>query len=169
MDTVIAVSFDDQHAAYGALTRLKELDEQGQIEVIEAGVVERDGQGQLLVKDEVKEHEAAGHKTAEGGVIGLLTGGLLAGPVCLLLGGTVGTLVGAAVDLSPRDEDEGLLAQYARHIGNGQTAVLAHVEEPDDEVVDSAMATLGGSVLREPAGDVKAELMAGEGATGSTA
>ena len=157
MDNLLAISFDDQPAPYEALTRLKELDEQGQIGVIEGAVVERDGQGRLLISDEVKEHDTPGRKTVSGGVIGLLVG-IIGGPVGVLIGGTVGSLVGAAFDLSPRDEAHGLLAQYSRHIAVGKTAVLAHLDEPDDEIVDAAMSALGGAVLRQPIADVRAEI-----------
>ena len=91
--------------------------------------------------------------------IGLLAG-IIGGPIGVLIGGTAGTLIGAAFDLSPRDEDDGLLARYSRHIGSGQVAVLAHLDEPAEEIVDAAMSSLRGTVLREPVAEVKRALSA---------
>ena len=39
MDSVISVNFDDDSKAYEALTKLKELDSQGQLSLAEAAVV----------------------------------------------------------------------------------------------------------------------------------
>lgn len=157
MDNLVAISFEDRRAPYDALTRLEELDEQGQISVIEGCVIERNDQGQLLITDELHEHDRPGGETLEGTGIGLLAG-IIGGPIGVLIGGTVGSLVGAAFDLSPRDEDDGLLARYSQHIGRGQVAVLAHLQEPADEIVDVAMSSLRGTVLRETVADVKRAL-----------
>jgi hypothetical protein len=43
---------------------------------------------------------------------------------------------------------------------SGQTVVLAEVDEQNDEVVDQAMARLGGRVLRRSVDDVEAEIAA---------
>ena len=51
-----------------------------------------------------------------------------------------------------------MLARYARHIGSGQVAVLAHLHEPAEEIVDAAI-SLRGTVPREPV-DVKRALSA---------
>jgi uncharacterized membrane protein len=166
MDTIIAVTFEDPGAAYPALTKLDELDGQRQIALTEAGVVERTLGGQLLVRDEVSGRRQNGAKTLTGEGAGLLLG-VLGGPVGVLLGGTVGGLVGAAFDLSPRDEDDGLLAAYARHVAAGTTAVLAALDEPLPQIVDAAMVQLGGSVRRSPAAEVAAELRAPHASTGS--
>ncbi len=157
MDNLLAISFPDPRAPYEALTQLEELDDQGQISVIEGCVVERNAQGQLLITDDLKEHDTPGRKTAKGAGIGLLAG-IIGGPVGVLLGGTVGSLIGAAFDLSPRDEDEGLLGSFSQHIASGQVAILAHLQEPTEEIVDAAMSPLQGTVLREPIADVKRAL-----------
>ena len=157
MDDIVAVTFEHPDHAYIGLTRLKELDDQGQIALLEAGVIERDAQRRLLVKDTVDDHDRPVRDTLEGGAEGLLIGAL-GGPIGLLVGVMAGGILGAAADLSPKDEADGVLATYARHIGNGQTAVLAHVQEPNGEIVDAAMSALGGSVLRDATSDVSAEL-----------
>ena len=87
---VIAVSFDADVNAYAALTKLKELDAQDQIEMHEALVARRGADGTIAVKDRVDSDELVG--TAGGGLTGLLVG---------ILGGPLGVLLGARPASSP--------------------------------------------------------------------
>jgi uncharacterized membrane protein len=158
METVIAVSFDRSDAAYGAVTKLKELDQERQVSVYEGRVVERDATGRLVVKDEVFGSDGdRGVTTVSGGLIGMLVG-VIAGPVGMLLGGSIGLMTGAVIEMDVDDRDDSVLSAFARHVQPGATAVLAHLDEQTDEVVDNAMAELGGNVLRRPAVDVETEL-----------
>ena len=90
-DNVLVVSFgeDPQYDtnAYQALTELKQLESQGQIEIAGAAVVTRDPDDHIDVKSEVANEPFVG--TAGGSVIGLLIG-IIGGPIGVLLGGTYG-------------------------------------------------------------------------------
>jgi ElaB/YqjD/DUF883 family membrane-anchored ribosome-binding protein len=85
MENVLAVNFADDANAYEALSKLKELDGQGQVEVAGAAVVARAENGTITVKDEVGDSGYTG--TATGGIIGLVIG-ILGGPFGVLLGGS---------------------------------------------------------------------------------
>jgi hypothetical protein len=74
----------------------------------------------------------------------------------------MGLLTGGVIDLDTDERDDSVLSSFVRHIQPGETSVLAHVNEQSDEVVDNAMAGLGGSVLRQGAAEVEAELAAAE-------
>jgi uncharacterized membrane protein len=154
---VIAVTFDEDVLAYAALTKLKELDAQGQLEVQEAAVVKRQADGSLTVKDRVGCDEPVG--TAGGGLVGLLVG-VLGGPVGMLLGGSYGLLVGSLFDLDQDERIETTLGEISKAVHAERTAVLAVVTEPAPDVVDTAMAALGGSVLRRGVYEVEAEVAA---------
>jgi uncharacterized membrane protein len=156
---LLVVSFEDDDNAYEALTELKELDSQGQIEVKSAGVVVRQEDGHLVVKDEVGDDPLAG--TATGGIVGLLIG-VLGGPLGILIGGVTGLLIGSLFDLDDEDEDESVLSDIARAARVGRPTLLAEVDEPSPEVLDTAMAALSGAVLRRPVVDVEAEIAAAE-------
>jgi len=158
---VIAVAFDADVNAYAALTKLKELDSQGQIDVQEAVVAQRAADGTLTVKDRVGSPELVG--TAGGGLTGLLVG-ILGGPVGVLIGGSTGLLVGSLFDLDEADEVETSLGQLSKSVAPDATAVLAVVTEPSPEIVDAAMAVLGGTVLRRSVDEVEAEIAAVEDA-----
>jgi uncharacterized membrane protein len=162
METIIAVSFDSTNGAYDAVTKLKELDQQGQVTLYEGRVVERDATGQLVVKDSVLGADGEqGIATVSGGLLGMLIG-VIAGPVGMLLGGSIGLMTGAVVEMDVDDRDDSVLSAFARHVQPGTTAVLAHLGEQSDEIVDNAMTGMGGSILRRPAVDVETELAAAQ-------
>jgi uncharacterized membrane protein len=156
---VLAVSFDPDKNAYEALTTLKQLDSQGQLGLQAAAVVVRGDDGTIEVKEQVGETEYTG--TASGGLLGLLIG-ILGGPLGVLLGGTYGLMVGSLFDLEDVEESESVLSQISTSVRAGGTAVLAQVAEQSPEVVDTAMAALGGTVVRRPVADVEAEIAAAE-------
>jgi uncharacterized membrane protein len=152
---VIAVTFEDDVNAYAARTKLKELASQGQFEVQEAAVVKREADGSVTVKDRVGSDELVG--TASGGLVGLLVG-VIGGPLGMLLGGSYGLLVGSLFDLDEEERTKTTLGAISKSVQAERTAVLAVVSEPSPEVIDAAMATLGGTVLRRSMYDVEAEV-----------
>ena len=156
---VISVAFEDDANAYTALTTLKQLDTQGQVKVQAAAVVARADDGELVVKDQVGDVDYVG--TVSGGTLGLLIG-ILGGPLGVLIGGSYGLMVGSLFDLSDADETESVLSQIAISVRPGRSALLAQVIEQSAEVVETAMAGLGGTVLRRPMDEVEAEIAAAE-------
>jgi uncharacterized membrane protein len=156
---VISVSFDPDNNAYAALTALKELDSQGQLQLAAAAVVLRDDDGEIVIKDRVGSVEFEG--AAGGGLIGLLLG-IIGGPLGVLIGGTYGLMVGSLVDLSDVEESESVLSQISTSVKPRRTALLAEVTEQSPEIVDAAMARLGGTVLRRSVDAVEAEIAAAE-------
>jgi uncharacterized membrane protein len=161
MENVLAVSFGEDSKAYEALSSLKELDDQDQVDLAAAAVVVRGEDGHIDVKDQVGDDDLVG--TATGGVVGLLIG-ILGGPFGVLLGGAVGLLAGSLYDLDESDATESALGEISRSVRAGQTALLAQADEPSSEVVDNAMKSLGGTVVRRSLDDVQAEIAAAEDA-----
>ena len=164
-DNVLVISFGDdpEHDAnaYQALTDLKQLDSQGQIKIAGAAVVTRDPDDRVDVKSEVANDPYAG--TASGGVIGLLVG-IIGGPLGVLLGGTYGMLVGSLFDIDEAETTESVLREISNQVHATRTAVLAQVNEQSPEVIDTAMAQLGGQVMRRPAFEVEQEIAAAQDA-----
>jgi uncharacterized membrane protein len=161
MENVIAVSFEQDEKAYEALTQLKELDSQGQVELRAAAIVVRGADGRLALKDEIADQGMSG--TATGGILGLLIG-ILFGPFGILLGGATGLLIGSLYDLEDDDDTESVLSDIARSARVDRATLLAEVGEPSSDVVDAAMSRMGGEVLRRPVADVEAEIAAAEAA-----
>ena len=61
-----------------------------------------------------------------------------------------------------RHTTESVLGEISKQVQPTRTAVLAQVTEQSPEVIDAAMARLGGGVLRRPAVDVEEEIAAAE-------
>jgi uncharacterized membrane protein len=164
-DNVLVVSFgtdpDNDTNAYQALTDLKQLDSQGQIELAGAVVITRDPDGRVDVKSEVGDAPYAG--TASGGLIGLLLG-IIGGPLGVLLGGTYGMLVGSLFDIEDVATTESVLGEISKQVQPTRTAVLAQVSEQNPEVIDTAMARLRGQIMRRPVIEVEQEIAAAQDA-----
>jgi uncharacterized membrane protein len=158
-NNIVVVSFEEDSKAYDAMTTLKELDSQSQIDLAAAAIVVRHDDGQLEIKDEIADDGVSG--TATGGILGLLIG-VLFGPFGVLIGGATGLLVGSLFDLDDDDDTESVLADISRFARAGHNTLLAEVSEPSPEVIDTAMSQLGGSVLRRAVLDVEAEIAAAE-------
>jgi uncharacterized membrane protein len=159
-ENVITTTFSDDSRAYEALARLKELAAEDQIDLLDGAVVQRAQDGTLHLHDETG-NEDDGLGTLTGGTIGLLIG-ILGGPLGVLLGGAVGLLAGAIVDAEDDEETDSVLEHISRSIGNGETAVLADVDESGPAPVDGAMAALDGRVTRHARRDVEAEIAGAE-------
>ena len=162
-DNVLVVTFggdpENDKSAYQALTDLKQLDSQGQIQIAGAAVVTRDDEGRVEVKSEVGNDTYVG--SASGGVIGVLVG-IIGGPLGMLLGGTYGVLVGSLFDFDEAVTTESVLGEISKQVQPTRTALLAEVTEPSPEVIDAAMAKLGGEVMRRPAVAVEGEIAAAQ-------
>ena len=164
-DNVLVITFgadpENDRNAYQALTDLKQLDSQGQIALTGAAVVTRDSDGRVDVKSDVGEDPYGG--IASGGLIGLLLG-IIGGPLGMLIGGSYGMLVGSLFDIDEVDTTASVLGEISKQVQPTRTAVLAQVTEQSPEVIDTAMARLGGEVLRRPAVAVEEEIAAAEDA-----
>jgi hypothetical protein len=127
MENIVVVTFTDPSKAYQALSTVKELDASGRLALRSAAVVERQANGQPVVRDDADPMELSGMPD---GLVGKLVEGM------------AGTTEPAAI---------------AERIPNGTTALIAEVDEYAVEVIDSTMGPLGGTVTRESTDNVKAE------------
>jgi uncharacterized membrane protein len=160
---VLVVSFgedpENDTNARTALADLRQLDSQGQIEIAGAAIVTRDPDDRFDVKSEVANHPYAG--TASGSTIGVLIG-TIGGPLGVLLGSTYGLLVGSLFDVDHGEAGESVLREISDEVHATRTAVLVQVTEESPEVIDAAMARLGGEVMRRPVADVEEEIAAAQ-------
>jgi uncharacterized membrane protein len=154
-DKVVVVAFSDDGTAYEALATVKQLDRDGQIDLVEAVVVTRDQDGRVHTKDEAGDPSLVG--TAGGGLIGLLIG-ILGGPLGILLGGATGLLLGSLYDLDDADTTESALGEVSKGVEVGRNSLLAQVVEQVPEVLDAEMARLGGTVIRRPVYEIEDEI-----------
>ncbi|MGY4719397.1 DUF1269 domain-containing protein [Naumannella cuiyingiana] len=155
--SVVLITFPEPSKCYEYLTRLQQMDAAGELTLDSAAIVKRDSDGKLQV-DTGADNEA-GSGALGGGLIGALVG-ILGGPVGVLLGWATGALVGTSVDLDDDADGLAVLDDVAKRIEPGQTALIAHVEEPSAAVVDETVAADGGTVQRWDAEALVADLEA---------
>ena len=79
---VVILSFAEESKTYQALSELKALAAEQRVQLVNAAVVQRDGSGQLRIKD-----GASDGATATGPVTGTLVGALVDRPERSTLGG----------------------------------------------------------------------------------
>ena len=159
MENVLAINYTEDADAYTALTKLKELEDQGRLALGSAVVVVRHEDGTLAVKDQVG--DVGFDDTLTGGIVGLVIG-ILGGPIGILVGGSIGVLAGGLFDIEDIDESDSVLSKMSRSIRVGHPSVVAEVDEQNPEIVDAAMQELDGKVLRLRRDDVEAEIAAAE-------
>src|SRR5271165_6898797 len=129
-DNVLVVSFEQDSDAYEALTDLKQLDAQRQIDLRAAAVVVRGEDGRIVVKDEVADSPIEG--TATGGIIGLLIG-IIGGPFGILIGGSIGLLGGVLYDVDHEEHTESMLGHVSRSVRVGHATLLVEAIEQSQD------------------------------------
>ena len=82
----------------------------------------------------------------------------------MLIGGTYGMLVGSLFDIDDVETTESVLSEISKQVQPTRTALLAQVTEQSPDVIDTAMARLGGQVMRRPVLDVEQEIAAAQDA-----
>jgi uncharacterized membrane protein len=161
VDSVVVVGFKENSKAYESLSVLKSLSDKQQLTARSAALVERDQSGKMQIKDSFDTE--TGVQTVGGGFVGLLLGAI-AGPYGMLLGLAGGAVAGGSYEMKRGDEQDEVLAQLNAAINPGHTVLVAQVNEPTVDVLDKAMADLGGVVVRRSEADVLTELEAEEDA-----
>ena len=73
-------------------------------------------------------------------------------------------LVGSLFDIDDVATTESVLGEISKQVQPTRTAVLAQVTEQSPEVIDAAMARLGGQVMRRPVVEVEQEIAAAQDA-----
>jgi hypothetical protein len=160
-DTIVILRFAELGRARRALHDLERLDGDGRLQVRGAALVQRSGQGGIDAPAAARDQE--GHYLPPGGTVSLLLD-VLGGPVGMLSSRPAEGFEGHGGRSPYEGERETILEEISRSLEPGVTLVVAEIADPDPEVLDSALAALGGSVTRRAARDAYAEVRAAEAA-----
>lgn len=126
MTNIVVVTFSEPSRAYQGLSVLKEQDDAGRLSLYSAAVVDRDATGRPFVRDYADRFQP--RRSPHGLIRRMLDG-----------------LVGFDYEV-----------ELATELPVGATGLFAEVGEYATEVVDSAMAQLGGTVYRQTIDEVRA-------------
>jgi len=150
MNKMLVAVFDTEKAADAAIHALRRLHAEGDITLYATGVIAKDAQGKVSLKE-----------TANPGPIGTGVGlavgsfiGLLGGPVGVAVGAFTGTLAGAMRDFWVAGVGLDFIEEAEKYLQPGKVAVIAEMEEDWVTPVDSALEAAGGLVFRRARSDV---------------
>jgi len=158
-DNVVVVQFKEPSKAYEALSELRRLSRAGEFEVRSAAVVERTRDGSVQVPEGADDE--AGTFLLAGSLIGLLIG-TIGGPVGMIIGGSVGAIGGSAGEAAHSGHTDVAIETIGQRLEPGNPALVADMTEYTHDVLDPAMAALGGTVTRRSSSEVYAEVRAAE-------
>ncbi|MVU77169.1 DUF1269 domain-containing protein [Nocardia sp. ET3-3] len=153
------ITFADDSRINAGINAIELAATNGNLELRSAAVLSRTPDGRFELRDGADDFE--GLATVGGGLAGSLVG-VLGGPLGVLLGGSLGALTGGVGDAARADESDGAIELFSRYVQPGRTALLIELVEYTPEVLDRAIADLGGWVYREPTVVVEAELQAAD-------
>ncbi|MEO8300032.1 MAG: DUF1269 domain-containing protein [Burkholderiales bacterium] len=150
MNKLLVAIFDNETAADAGLQALHKLHAQGDITVYATGVIAKDANGKVSVKQSM---DAGPIGTGVGLAVGSLIG-LLGGPVGLAVGAVTGTVVGAVRDFWAAGVGLDFIEDAEKLLLPGKVALLAEIEEEWVIPVDAALEAAGGRVLRRTRSEV---------------
>lgn len=150
MNKLLIAVFDNESAAAAGLQALHQLHAQGDVTVYATGVIAKDANGKVSLK-QAKDSGPIG--TGVGLAVGSLIG-LLGGPVGLTVGAVTGTLVGAVRDFWVAGVGLDFIEEAQTLLMPGKVALLAEIEEEWVIPVDAAMEAAGGQLLRRTRAEV---------------
>ena len=153
MQSYIAVVFDSDKQAEAALHRLWEMGSENKVTVRGAVLLRRRKDGTLeLAHNETDVGRRTVLTTAAGMLIAALAGG--PGVAAVELGALGGAVVGMAADVRRRHEWEQASNEASLSMADGQSALVAEIDERWANDLDLQMRSLGGTVYRRPSSAV---------------
>lgn len=158
MSKFVVVILPDEIKAYEGTRAFAALHDEGNLTVYGVAVVSKTKDNQIVVKDAVQSGPL-------GVAVGALVGGLigaLGGPAGLLVGIAGGAVFGSFSDLFNLGINTTFIENVSKELAPGKTAVIAEVEEGWETPLDSRMAAIGGTVLRNWRSDIEDEQMSAD-------
>jgi uncharacterized membrane protein len=153
MSKFVVVVLPDEVKAYEGSRAFAALHSEGNLTVYSVAVVTKDKDNQILVKDAA---ESGPLGIAVGAIVGGLIG-IFGGPAGLLAGVAGGAVIGGFRDLFNLGLTTKFIEKISTELAPGKTAVIAEVDEGWETPLDSRMASIGGTVLRNWRSDFEDE------------
>lgn len=156
MENVVAILFDVESEAYQAFSELKRDAVNGSYIISHMGLVRKQNNHPALL-DTFDSGKDTTDDTAKGGLIGSLVG-ILGGPFGVILGGSLGALVGSVTDANDAKKNVSMLEQVGAKIYDGQTMIMALVQETYEEDLDRRVSKFKPTILRFDAAVIAEEV-----------
>jgi uncharacterized membrane protein len=149
MENYVAIVVDDEKKAFDVLHGLWKLNDQVEVEVRSAAVLDRGKDGRIAV---VSKSTDAGERAVVGTAAGLLLGAIAAAAAATLAPLGIGVVAGAAAGLAAEGVKSGERQQAGSEtqfiLPVGKSAVVADVSEDSTTLIDNLAAQAGGKIYR---------------------
>jgi len=155
MTNLVVISFKNEAQAFAGSHKLIELESHGGVTVYEKVIVKKDLNGDTSA---IQGDGSDGLRVLSGMALGTLIGAL-AGPVGLLVGMISGTMTGALLETNHYNFSDDFISKVYSRLQPGSVAIVAEIYEEGPAIVDNAMESLGGSVLRSNVDDAYDEFL----------
>lgn len=144
---VAIVTFEKPAQAYEAYSKIKRLTGLDQFKLKQLAVIEKDQDDrQFTVKDQVDIEGP--RRLFRDSFIGMLIG-ILGGPLGIFFGWIAGDLVGMGHNYVSGKETKTVFDEISERIKSGETGLLIHFEEGDEDVLNRVVKTqLAGTIIR---------------------
>ena len=145
MENLVIISLPDAKNAMGALDKLRELDQLGDIIMDNYALIRKTADNQF----DLIQHEGTDLDGLPAiGAIGGSMIGLIAGPIGMAIGMLTGALVGSADEEDNLDFSDEVLNKVKDNLLVGEFAIILDVEEADDLFINSYMIPFQGVLER---------------------
>ena len=113
--------------------------------------------GKLAIKDSIDFDNASRDYATLGGLLGGLIG-VLSGPIGRIIGYGIGTFAGAAGGSVIDSKDNSLIEEVTSKLLDGDTAVLALIQEDDESIINHVFAPYKTAIMRWDANSLAKEI-----------
>lgn len=146
MENVVMVLFEVESEAYQALAELKRDMVNASYTISQIGLVKKQS-GRIVACDGMDSGVDTTDDTVIGGLIGSFIG-ILGGPIGVLFSGSIGALIGSAIDSGDALKDASMLEKVAQKLQDGQVALVALIQEGQDDYFDHRVSKFKTEILR---------------------
>jgi len=146
MENLVVSIFKTESEAYQVFAELKTFKQTEKTKVAQIAVIKNED-GHITDKDRFDFEDSANDGALKGGLIGAFVG-LLAGPLGVLFGYGIGSLYGLAGGDTVEAVQEGLIDQVSQKLVSGETALVALVQEDDEQVLNAYFNKYDTQILR---------------------
>ena len=158
MENLVVSIFNTESQAYQAFAELKAFQQTNSTKIAQIALVKNEND-RVVEKERFDFVDSTTDEALKGGLIGGFIG-LLAGPIGALYGYAAGSLYGLVEGDTIDSAETGLIDVVSNKLTDGETAIIALVQEDDEAVVNAYFTKYDTQIIRWDVATVTAEVEA---------
>lgn len=158
MENLVVSIFNTESEAYQSFADLKAFRQTQTTKVAQIALIKNEN-GHIVEKERYDFEDSTTDAALKGGLFGAVIG-LLGGPIGVLFGYGMGSLYGLAAGDTIDTAETGLIDVVSQKLTNGETAVVALVQEDNEAVIDAYFTKYDTQIMRWDVATVVAEIEA---------